>query len=151
MTITRLAARTLLLFGASAALAACENDQGAENAGEAVAAEATNMDSAATGPAEIANASVTDASATTAGFGPGFMVGKWSAIDEDCSDVLEFRENGTVVTPIGEAKWTAAGDKLTIDYGDEASKPTVSTIKVLEPNRIEITHASGTKETERRC
>jgi hypothetical protein len=143
-------ARTLLLIGAAAALAACGTGQGANNAADA-ALEAANMESTATGPAELANAGVTDASAPSDGFNAAFMVGKWSAIDEDCSDVLEFREDGTVVTPIGEAKWTVASDKLTIDYGDEASKPTVSTIKVLEPNRIEITHASGTKETERRC
>ena len=85
-----------------------------------------------------------------AGLTADYMVGKWSAVDEDCSATLEFRKDGTTETPIGEAKWTVAGDKLSIDYHD-GSQPTVSTIKVLDPNRIEITHASGTKETEKRC
>jgi len=80
----------------------------------------------------------------------GYMVGKWSAIGEDCSATIEFRKVGTVATPIGEGKWTLTGDKLAIDYGD-GSTPTTSTIKSIGPDRIEITHASGTKETEKRC
>jgi hypothetical protein len=97
----------------------------------------------ATAPAPAAP---TAAGAVTA----DYMIGKWSAMDEDCSDVLEFRKDGTAVTPIGEAKWTLAGDKLAIDFGD-GSKPAPSTIKPLGPNRIEITTSSGRKETEKRC
>ncbi|MGH6729284.1 MAG: hypothetical protein ACREBK_03955, partial [Sphingomicrobium sp.] len=79
-----------------------------------------------------------------------YMVGKWSAMDEDCSDTIEFRKDGTVMTPIGEGKWTLAGDKLTFDYGDGSKQP-ASTIKVLTRDRIEITRGSGGKETEKRC
>jgi hypothetical protein len=79
-----------------------------------------------------------------------YMVGKWSAVDEDCSDTLEFRKDGTLTTPIGDAKWTLVGDKLTMDYGDGSKQP-ASSLKVLSQEQIEITRGSGGKETSKRC
>ena len=79
-----------------------------------------------------------------------YMVGKWSALPEDCSEVLDFRKDGTVLTPIGEARWNLVGDQLTFHYGDGSSeKP--SSIKVLSEERIEITRASGGKDIGKRC
>ena len=147
MTITRLDGRALMLLGV-AALAACGSTQAA-NGSNASAAEVTVTNTPNTGPADSGNAATPEA--TNAGaFGTDFMVGKWSAIGEDCSVVIDFRKDGSVTTPIGVAKWTAIGDKLSIAYPD-GSAPTVSSIKVLDPARIEITHSSGTKETEKRC
>jgi hypothetical protein len=78
------------------------------------------------------------------------MVGKWSAMGEDCSSTLEFHKDGTANSPIGPGKWTLVGDKLSFDFGD-GSTQAPSTIKVLSQDRIEITRASGGKETEKRC
>jgi hypothetical protein len=105
---------------------------------------------------EAAAVPANEAAAATPAAAPGavtadYMVGKWSAMGEDCKDVLEFKKDGTVTTPIGPAKWTLVGDKLSIDFGDASSNPTASTIKPLGPDRIEITKASGGKETEKRC
>ena len=80
----------------------------------------------------------------------GFMVGKWSAFGEDCKNVIEFRKDGTAMTPIGKAKWTLTGDKLHFDYGDGSTQP-LSTVRQLSHDRIEITRGSGGKETEKRC
>jgi hypothetical protein len=116
------------------------------NAGTAeITSTATANEAGAAEPQNVASA-VQDPAA----FSADYMVGKWSALNEDCSGTLEFRKDGTVTTPIGTAKWTIAADKLSIDYSD-GSAPTVSTVKVLSPDRIELTHASGTKETEKRC
>lgn len=131
----------IVLLG-SAILTAC----GGSGSANQLSNNAANV-SEVPAPAPEANAATP---ASTSAFSADYMVGKWSAIDEDCSATLEFRKDGTVATPIGDAKWTVAGDSLSFDYGD-GSKPTVSTIKVLSPDRIEITHASGTKGTERRC
>jgi hypothetical protein len=79
-----------------------------------------------------------------------YLVGKWSAFEEDCSHTIEFRKDGTLTTPIGVAKWTVSGDKVTMDYHD-ASEPTVSRIKPLSADRIAVETASGRKETEKRC
>lgn len=129
----------------SLAIAACSGGTPDGNADNAVAP--ANV----AAPSEPANAAAPVApAASSSTFGPDFMVGKWSAIDEDCSATLDFSKAGTVTTPIGTAKWSIAGDKLTIDHGD-GSEPTTSTVKVLSPDRIELTHKSGTKETERRC
>ena len=69
---------------------------------------------------------------------------------EDCKDTIEFRKDGTAITPIGPGKWTLTGDQLAMDFGD-GSKQKPSTIKPIGPDRIEITTASGRKETEKRC
>jgi hypothetical protein len=138
-----------LVLSAAGLLAACG---GAGDANEAAAAE--NLADAAAAPEAPApdNAVAATPAAAQVGGAPtvDYMVGKWSAMDEDCSDVLEFRKDGTLTTPIGEAKWTLVGEKLTMDYGDGSKQPS-SSIKVLSQDRIEITRASGGKETEKRC
>ena len=79
-----------------------------------------------------------------------FMTGKWSAMAEDCADTVEFRKDGTMVTPIGNAKWAINGDKLNVDFGD-GLKHDPSSIKVLTHDRIEVTKVGGKTETQKRC
>ena len=137
-------ARALLLLGAATLLVACGKQQvaGNDSANAATSAPATTQTSNGAAPMTPAAAPGT--------FSADYMVGKWSAMDEDCTHTIEFMKDGTVTTPIGTAKWTIAGDKLSFDYGD-GSKPTTSAIKVLSPDRIEITRESGGTETEKRC
>jgi len=120
--------------------------------GETPAAEAANdSEIAATAPAATAAApAAAPATPAAAGLGPDFMVGKWSAMNEDCSDTLEFRKDGSVATPFGEGKWSLAGDQLSVDFG-EGSKMDPSTIKALSQDRIEISKKSGGKEIQKRC
>ena len=126
------------------AISACGGGaDAANNAAEPAANEAVAPETAVANEAAVAPAAATGAEAQ-------FMLGKWSAMGEDCADTLEFRNDGKVGTPIGDANWTMAGDKLTIDHGD-GSTPTVSTIKQLSPDRIEVTTASGRTETQKRC
>ena len=130
-----------LMLTAAALLASCGGGDGAQANNEAAAA----VNDAA--PAPLAeNSAVPAASSAEA----QYMLGKWSAIAEDCADTLEFRNDGKVTTPIGDANWTMSGDKLTIDHGD-GSQPTTTTIKQLSADRIEVTSASGRKETQKRC
>ena len=150
MTTMRFHARTLVLCGAAAALLACGKEEAAANGTDNAASAA---------PATAENASTASATANTASAAttaaPGavnadFLVGKWSAIGEDCKDTVELRKDGTAVTPIGVAKWTLTGDKLLFDYSDGSKQPP-STVKALGPDRIEFTRASGSKDTEKRC
>lgn len=143
-------ARSLILAGAAAALLACGKQQATANDG-------ANAASAAPATAENASAAVDNANATAAasgaasgGMNADFLVGKWSAFGEDCKNTIEFRKDGTAVTPIGEAKWTLTGDKLLFDYSDGSKQPP-STVKALGGDRMEITRGSGAKETEKRC
>lgn len=140
MTVTILAAAMLAACG-GATTGTTNND-----AAELAAADAANAAGPEAPTVEEATAPLAAGDAVTA----DYMVGKWSAIDEDCSDTLEFRKDGTLTTPIGDAKWTLVGDKLTMDYGDGSKQPS-STIKVLSQERIEITRGSGGKETSKRC
>jgi hypothetical protein len=133
-----------MTVAAAALLAACGGDNAAQANNEA----GTAVNDAA--PAPLAENAAVPAAAATGGAEAQYMLGKWSAIDEDCADTLEFRNDGKVTTPVGDANWTMAGDKLTIDHGD-GSKPTTTTIKQLSADRIEITSASGRKETQKRC
>ena len=135
-----------MIAAAILTLAACGKQQAANSGANAAAPEITATAPANTAVPAVENAAIPAAAA----FSADYMVGKWSAMGEDCSGTLEFRKNGTVATPIGDAKWTVKGDQLAIDYGD-GSSPTTSTVKPLGPDRIEITHTSGTKETEKRC
>jgi hypothetical protein len=143
-------ARTLMLFGAGAALLACGKEQAAANA---------TANSASAAPATTENATAATATANTAPepavSAPGavnaaFLVGKWSAIAEDCKNVVELRKDGTATTPVGEAKWTLTGDKLQFDYSDGSKQPP-STVRPLSNDRIEFTRDSGSKDTEKRC
>jgi hypothetical protein len=81
---------------------------------------------------------------------PAYLVGKWSAFGEDCSHTIEFKKDGTLTTPIGVAKWTVSGDKVTMDYHD-GSKPTVTRLKPLSADRLAWMSDSGKQETEKRC
>lgn len=148
--MTDIGMRVCAPVAALALLAACSGAGEATNAEANAAANAMAEDANAAAPAANEAAPVTQAAAPSGTFSADYMVGKWSAIDEDCSATIEFKKDGTVETPIGTAKYTVAGDKLSFDYGD-GSKPTVSTIKVLSPERIEILRSSGGKETEKRC
>jgi hypothetical protein len=131
---------------AIAALAACGQPapEAANAANAAVETPAAN--NAVAAEAAPAATPVAAGGAVTA----DYMVGKWSAMNEDCADTLEFRKDGSVKTPFGDAKWTLAGDQLGVDFGD-GSKQDPSTIRVLGPDRIEITKKSGGKETQKRC
>ncbi|HEY6047917.1 MAG TPA: hypothetical protein VIV07_02605 [Sphingomicrobium sp.] len=134
-----------LLAASVLALCACGSNS-AGNSANAAADPPENTAAAASAPAAVPAAAPAPAGA----FNADYMVGKWSAVAENCAGTIDFRKDGSVTTPIGEAKWTVTGDKLSIDYHD-GSEPTVSSVKVLGPARIELTHSSGTKETEKRC
>ena len=141
-TIAPALAATILV----AMISGCGRDAEANNAAAADATVNEAPAAAAPDEAPVVPASVEAGGAPTA----AYMTGKWSALDENCADTLEFRNDGKVTTPIGDANWSLAGDKLTIDYG-EGSKPTTTTIKVLSQERIEVTTASGRSETQKRC
>ena len=133
-------------------LAACGG--GGADTNSANIADNSVMENEAAAPANETAAPSQAAPATAGAVTADFMIGKWSATNEDCSEVLEFRKDGTVKTPIGDAKWTLAGDQLAgdqlaVDFGD-GSTLQPSTIKSLGPDRIEISDASG-KETQKRC
>lgn len=130
----------------AASLSACGGGADAANESGAEANEDAAPAAAAKEAAPVAPAAAEIGGAPTA----DYMAGKWSAMDEDCADVLEFRKDGSLTTPIGDAKWTLVGDKLTMDYGDGSKQP-ASSIKVLSQDRIEITRGSGGKETAKRC
>ena len=136
-----------LLAASILALAACGGSE-TNTANDAANAPANAAPENAAAPANENAAAAAPAAAGAVTV--DYMVGKWSAMDEDCSDTLEFRKDGTMTTPIGDAKWTLTGDRLAIDYGDGSKQP-ASTIKPLGPDRIEITTESGRKQTEKRC
>ena len=137
--------RLLVSLGLTTALLAACNKPAEADSNAAIAAPAANVAAPAV-PAATPAAAPAAAGAVTA----EYMVGKWSAMGEDCADTLEFRKDGSVATPIGDAKWTLTGDQLAVDFGD-GSKQKPSTIKTLGPDRIEITKESGGKETQKRC
>ena len=140
--------RLSLGVAVTALLVGCSESEPATNA----AANTANVAVAAEPAAPIVDTAVPATTSVAAGGAvtADYMVGKWSAMDENCADTLEFRKDGSVKTPFGDAKWSLAGDQLAVDFGD-GSKQDPSTIKVLSADRIEITKKSGGKETQKRC
>lgn len=107
-------------------------------------------ESAAVPDANTAAPAVTPAAASGA-VTADYLVGKWSATGEDCAETIEFRKDGTAATPFGDGKWSLAGDKLVMDFGEGSSQLDPSSVKPLGQDRIEITDASGGKEFQKRC
>ena len=136
-----------LPIAALLALGACS-----QKAATNEAAEANVTIEPAVEPAEVNASAAATPAAVPAGAAPtaDYMLGKWSATEGDCSSTLEFRKDGIVVTPIGDAKWTLAGNQLAVDFGDNA-KPDPTTVTVLTPDTIETTMKSGRKEVQKRC
>ena len=138
----------LLLLGVAAMLLGCDKQAPAANDNaNATANPAPAGPIASPGGAKV----VTSPGEAGAGaMSADFLIGKWSAMGEDCSATVEFRKDGTAVTPVGEAKWTLIGDKLRFDYGDGSNQPP-STVKPLGKDRVETITQSGKKDTQKRC
>ena len=136
-----------LPIAAALALGACSQQAATNNE-----AEVNLAIEPAAEPAEVNAPATATPAAVPAGSAPtvDYMVGKWSATEGDCSSTLEFRKDGTVVTPIGDAKWTLDGNQLAVNFGDNA-KPDPTTVTVLTPDTIETTMKSGRKEVQKRC
>jgi hypothetical protein len=140
--------RTLLLLGsATAILLACNKQAPAANSSSAtINAPPANPAT----PVEQAN-DASNALAKAAGsITPDFLIGKWSALGEDCRATVEIRKDGTAVTPMGEAKWTLTGDKLKFEYGDGSKQPP-STVRPVGKDRLLTITESGNEDMEKRC
>lgn len=139
--------RLSLAIAVSAVLAGCSEAEPAAN----TAANTANVAVAAEAAAPVVNTAAPAAVSAGGAVTADYMVGKWSAMSEDCADTIEFRKDGTAATPFGEGKWSLVGDKLAMDFGEGSSKVDPSSVKPLGQDRIEITDASGGKETQKRC
>lgn len=141
-------ARTLLFFGAAAILLGCNKQAPAEN--DSVNATANAVQANAAAQANAANVASNALAAAVGTVTPDFLIGKWSAMGEDCSATIEFRKDGTAVTPIGKAKWTLTGDKLKFDYGDGSNQPP-STVRPVGKDRLQTITESGNEDMQKRC
>jgi hypothetical protein len=139
--------RAILFLGAAMILFGC-NKQGSAATGNVPAGAGASANTAS--PAEGSNVAASPKPEATGTATADFLVGKWSAIGEDCSATVEFRKDGTAVTPAGEAKWTLTGDKLQFDYADGSKHPP-SVVKPLGKDRLQTTTESGKTDTEKRC
>ncbi len=138
------------LLRLSLGVACCALLAGCNKAEPAPANDVAVVLNAAAPVVETATPAATPTAAGGETLNTAFMTGKWSAMAEDCADTVEFRKDGTMVTPIGNATWALDGAKLNVDFGDGA-KQDPSSIKVLSHDRIEVTKAGGKTETQKRC
>ena len=137
---------TLLLLGsATAILLACNKQAPAANA----SSNATTKSPPAASVEQANDASNVLAKAAGS-ITPDFLIGKWSALGEDCRATVEIRKDGTAVTPMGEAKWTLTGDKLKFEYGDGSKQPP-STVRPVGKDRLLTITESGNEDMEKRC
>ena len=144
--------KIVLMVGLLTACSGAETNESANAAGNQAEPGANQAAPAADDkPAgNVANEAAAGAGSATAAPGGAptraFMIGKWSAMG-DCDDVLEFREDGSLVLPWGEAgRWQLDGDRLTLSTSDS-----VVQVAVVSPNEIDITREGRPAERSRRC
>lgn len=69
-----------------------------------------------------------------------FLVGRWG-VDGDCSQVMEFAEDGTANPPPG-SRWTMAGDQVTVTNPGEA--PDTKTVARTGDDSMSVTGGGAT-------
>ena len=75
-----------------------------------------------------------------------YIVGRWTDTS-DCADAMDFRADGTLHAPFGEAgRWELNGDKL-INVGN----PNQLTVRVIDQNTMETTSGTGSTTRVTRC
>lgn len=139
---------TFLFFAAAAILFACNKRAPAANGSANATANSASANHMA--QTEAANAASKALAAAVGTVTRDFLIGKWSAAGEDCTATVEFRKDGTAVTPIGKAKWTLTGDKLQFEYGDGSKQPP-STVRPVGKDRLQTITESGNEDMQKRC
>lgn len=138
--------RTTLAGAALLALAACNAPAGNNSSEANAAAPAGNQtvaNEAAPAPAGNETAAAPAGSATLS---REFIVGRWTETS-DCADAMDFRADGSLHAPFGDAgRWELDGDKL-INVGN----PNQLTVRVIDQNTMETTNGSGRTTRVTRC
>ena len=137
--------RLSLCVAVTAFLTNCNQADPVANAG----ANTTNIVAAAPVTEPAAAPAATPAAAASGELSADFLLGKWTAMG-DCKDVVEFRKDGVVMTPIGPGKWTLVGDQLTITP-DGADKQTPTTISRVDDKTISTLRGTGKPDLQHRC
>lgn len=155
-TALKLTAAAAALVGLSACDMLGLNKSGGSNASTASNAAATNTVApanaaadagAATGGKPTGEAGATPASAAFTGeVNVAFLVGRWTD-NNDCSNVVEFRSDGTYTTPAGDGMWSLNGDRLTF----QGSSTVSAQVAAPDANTIMLTHDNGTLGRSTRC
>jgi hypothetical protein len=140
--------RALLLLSAAAILLGCNKQAPAANDSVNTTAHAAPANDMA--QSDAANVASNSVAAAVGSVTPDFLIGKWSAMGEDCSATVEFRKDGTAITPIGKAKWTLTGDKLRFEYSDGSNQPP-STVRPVGKDRLQTITESGKEDMQKRC
>ena len=143
---------------ALAGLAACDalGLSGNDSAGGNAAANTvvTNTaDANAAAPAAGGKDPAAGTSAAASSFTPGdavtaaFLFGRWTDTG-DCSQTIEFKDDGTFVTPNGASgMWTLNGDRLTF----QGSTTVSAQVSAPNADTIMLTHPNGSVGRSTRC
>jgi membrane protein involved in colicin uptake len=142
---------------AVASLTACDmlglNKSGGGNATTAsnvaanASAPANSTAAADTGgkPGEAAGAAPA-AAPFTGQANSAFLVGRWTD-NNDCTQTIEFRPDGTFATPGGSGMWALDGDRLTF----QGSRTVSARLQAPDANTITLIHDDGTLGRSTRC
>lgn len=69
-----------------------------------------------------------------------FMIGRWG-VSGDCSQVMEFAEDGTATPPEG-SRWTMTGDQVTVT--NPAGEPDTKTVARTGADSMSVTGGGAT-------
>jgi len=140
--------RDILAGAALIALAGCGSPAGNES-GEANNSAEADASPPAANDAKPADDGSTEAAAAPAADGTlsrDYLVGRWTN-SGDCADAIEFRADGSMTGPFGEAaQWELRGDQLFM-----VGNPDPLTVVVIDQATMQTTNPSGTQRRATRC
>jgi hypothetical protein len=121
------------------------NGSAASNVATANAAAPAN---ASAGGKDPAAAGATPAAAPSDGqVNSAFLIGHWTD-NNDCSQAMEFRTDGSFATPDGgEGVWALDGDRLTF----QGSSTVSARVQAPDANTITLIHDNGALGRSTRC
>jgi hypothetical protein len=153
--------KTILKLTAAAAaiagLSACDmlglnksesgNGSAATNVAANTAAPGNSSAAAGTGgkPGE-ASAAAPASAPFTGQVNSAFLLGRWTD-NNDCTQTIEFRPDGTFVTPGGNGMWALDADRLTF----QGSSTISARVQAPDANTITLIHDNGTLGRSTRC
>jgi hypothetical protein len=152
-TILKLTAAAAALAG----LSACDmlglnksesgNGTAATNVAANTGAPANSTAAAGTGgkPGEASGAAPASAP-FTGQVNSAFLVGRWTD-NNDCTQTIEFRPDGTFTTPGGSGMWALDADRLTF----QGSSTVSARVQAPDANTITLIHDNGALGRSTRC
>ena len=132
--------KLLLTMTAFVLTSACSRQPAADNA------TAQNMSANQAAPTANSAAPSANTGSAAGAIDRAFVIGRWG-VAGDCSETMEFRDDGTVAGPADGARWSLDGSRLVISDGEGNSD--TRTVTRTGADEMSVTDAGETMRMTR--